>query len=369
MADEKTNQIFEQSAREIKQEARNQGKDLRQLEAYKNASWLKKFAMSLGLEGLYDNVEDYLTGKWSQKREYELDLDKLKREQDWEKYMWDKANKYNSTPEQLARWTRAGGNPNAFFGGGTNTGNAPMTSSPTGGPGAGNTIGLLQGGINATAGAIKSWWENRKLKAEAEGKEIENGTLWEINQATLDEIRARAEQARKAGRLSDMETKQIEELLPGLKGKTNAEWDKIKEETNNLIEQRKVIKQQVKNLRADTRNKILQNEKLEWEKLFRDQYGVDPNAGPIQMLIQNILTGKGTNVLDAIFNWLEGGGESEEGVLDEIDNIVTEKTGHSAGKMARTILYGNPGLAGALYSYHENKRRKQRWKERGMHAR
>ena len=353
------NRITEPSAQTIQKRSGN-GNDLGNDEDYKNSSWIRKMAISLGLGGLYDTAEDYLTGKWAQAREYEYDMAKMKAEQEYQTEMWEKSNAYNSPEEQIKRWTRAGGNPNAFFGGGTNVGNAGLVSAPTGGSGVGSTIGTLQSALATAADAGKTWWDNRKLKAEAEGKEIENGTLREMNEATIAEIMARTNLARKQGKLTDEQANQIKELLPGLKGKTNAEWDQIKEQTNNLIEQRNLIKEQTKNMRQDTKNKVLETEKMKWENLFRDQYGVDPNSGPMQMLIQTILSGKGTQVLQTLMDYIEGKNGTEE-LADRITGKLGGK--EKTKEVGRKTLYGNAGLLGVIYSAYLNKQ--ERKKQRG----
>lgn len=266
---------------------------------------------------LPSQINDYFTGEESQKRQYNYDMLKLEEQERFEKEMWEKTNAYNSTPAQLARWKAAGGNPNAFFGGGTNTGNASSVSAPAGGAGVGNTIGTIQGAVGQTADAIKTWWDARKAKADAEGREIENGTLRQLNEATIAEIIQRTKNDEAEGKLSEAQAKAILEMLPYQKNKTTAEIDKMKEEINTMLEQQKQIQAMTRNLRADTRKKVEERRKLEWERTFRDTFGVDPNTGPMQMLIQNILQGKGDQVLDTIFKYLEG-------IENETQKIVGE---------------------------------------------
>ena len=181
-----------------------------------------------------------------------------------------------------------------------------------------------------------------------------------MNEATIAEIMARTNLARKQGKLTDEQANQIKELLPGLKGKTNAEWDQIKEQTNNLIEQRNLIKEQTKNMRQDTKNKVLETEKMKWENLFRDQYGVDPNSGPMQMLIQTILSGKGTQVLQTLMDYIEGKNGTEE-LADRITGKLGGK--EKTKEVGRKTLYGNAGLLGVIYSAYLNKQ--ERKKQRG----
>lgn len=301
---------------------------------------------------LWENIEDYFTGKHSQKRQYDYDMLKLQEQERFEKEMWEKSNAYNSTPQQLARWRTAGGNPNAFFGGGTNTGNASSVSAPAGGAGVGSTIGTLQGAVGQTADAIKTWWDARKAKADAEGREIENGTLRQLNEATIAEIKARTDKAVKEGKLSEANAKSILEMLPLQKNKTSAEIDKMKEEVNTMLEQQKQIQAMTRNLKADTRKKVEERRKLEWERTFRDTFGVDPNSGPIQMLIQNILSGKGANVLQTFFNYLEG---LEDEGTDQIKNYKPKTlNGH--------LLHG---VLQAIYDGYKLKYTKKKdWKNR-----
>lgn len=275
---------------------------------------------------LPSQINDYFTGEESQKRQFDYDMLKLQEQERFEKEMWDKSNAYNSTPQQLARWRTAGGNPNAFFGGGTNTGNASSVSAPAGGAGVGSTIGTIQGAIGQTADAIKTWWDARKAKADAEGREIENGTLRQLNNATIAEIIQRTKKDEADGKLSEANAKAILEMLPYQKNKTTAEIDKMKEEINTMLEQQKQIQAMTKNLKADTRKKVEERRKLEWERTFRDTFGVDPNTGPMQMLIQNILQDKGEQVLDTIFKYLEG-------IENETQKIVGES------KVAKIIGY------------------------------
>lgn len=271
--------------------------------------------------GLGADIIDYFTGKYSQMREAQYQDYFLEKQMDFDREMWEKENEYNSTANQLKRWIEAGGNPNAFFGGGTNTGNASSVSAPSGAA-VGSTIGVLQNAMNSTMAAAKTFWENRKLKAEAQGQEIENGTLRELNLARIKEIQGHVALMEKQGKLTEWQAKQIMKLLPGLEGKTNAEIDQIREQTNLLMEQTKESKARRHNLNADTRVKVQQKLKLEWEKTFREQFGVDPTASPIQMLIQNILQGKGEDVLAKIFQYIQG---AEDTIPEMVPELIPKK--------------------------------------------
>lgn len=323
------------------------------------------------LDRLWENVEDYFTGKHSQARDYMYDQLKMDRQEAFEKEMWEKTNAYNSPAQQLARWKEAGGNPNAFFGGGTNTGNASMAPAPTGGGAAGSTIGVLGNSVGTAVNAAKAYWETMKTKAEAEGKQMENGTYMRRTEAEIQQTIAATTLAAKQGNLADWQAKQIEDLLPGLVGKTNAEIDEIKQRTWNLLDENEFIKERTKNLKEDTAIKIKEKEKLKWEKLFRDQYGVDPNTGPMQMLIQNILSGKGVNVLQTIWGYFEG----DYGVDEFVDKLQDKKhhiegtREYQKGKaLQQQLLFHNPGLIGAYYSAKKLWGRNKRKRESNSHS-
>lgn len=288
------------------------------------------------------------SGRAAEKRAFNYDMMKMFYQNNFNEYMWNKENLYNSTQQQLKRWLAAGGNANAFFGGGTNTGNASSITSSSPGSGAPIT-GMGMGSLSGTMDNVKSFWESRKTKAEAEGKEIENGTLRKLNEANIDNILEDTRLKERQGIYTNSQARQIESLLPGLIGKTNAEIAKLREETNNLITENSEIRARTKNLREDTRNKVLENEKLQWDQLFRDEFGVDPSAQPIQMLIQNILNGKGTNVLQAILDYAEEGGEF---IGNEFQSHQNKKT----KAIKDRLLFGNPGLLGVGYGIHK------RWK-------
>lgn len=228
-------------------------------------------------------------GRKSELRAFDEWLAQTMYQNDWSLYMWNEQNKYNSTKEQLKRWMEAGGNPNAFFGGGTNTGNASSITSATGGGFAG-TPGLGMQSLAAISDMTKTFWENKKIKAEAEKQEIENGTLNKINEATVQQIQANTKHLEKQANLTDAETKQVLEMLPYLKGKTSSEIEEINKRKENLIEQGENLKEERKKIKAETWEKLSEAYIKQWEAWYRTTYGINPEADWKNQIIQ-FLTG------------------------------------------------------------------------------
>ena len=299
--------------------------------AQDNPGYNKTKAANLIKRGIED-IEDFFTGRQSQERQYNYDLAMQNEANKWQEEMWKKTNEYNTPQNELARWMAAGGNPNAYFGGNTMEGASAMSSAAPGN--ISSTAGMLQTAVGQAVNTAKAYWENRKTKAEAEKEEINNGTLRELNQETINEIKSRVQLNEKTKELTGWQAKQIEQLLPGLVGKTNAEIGEIQERTNNLILQRDEINARISNMNAQTRGQILANEKAEWEKLFRDDFGIDPTAAPMSMLIQNILKGKGTEVLDQLFSYID---QTIEHVFNN-ENSLPNVMGRKIGQKLKDII-------------------------------
>lgn len=240
------------------------------------------------------------SGRGAEERAYMYDMLKMYYQNNWTEYMWNQENQYNSTPEQLKRWIEAGGNPNAFFGGGTNTGNASSVTSAS--PGSGNpAYGMGMEALQGASQLTKDFWEQRKTKAEAEQKEIENGTLHEINEATLEQIRKNAKKIESETHKTNADTKQVLEMLPYLKGKTSAEIEVLDQEKNKLQQEGENLKQMHKKLKAETWEAVCKAYIKNWEAWYRRAYGVNPESGWVNMILQ-YLTGA-TDILKPGQTW------------------------------------------------------------------
>lgn len=274
-----------------------------------------------------DSLWGWLSGKDAEYRNYMYN--KLAADTQWQRElkMWKMNNEYNSTKNQLKRWLEAGGTAAAFFAqnqaGSSQAPNAPTqaaTASYANGPEG------IQALTNATNTAMQSYWQMRKTKAEAEGKDLENGKYIELTDAMIAEKLGHVKLMEQQGNLTHWQATQIKELLPFLKGKSEAEIDQIKESTNLLREQQKtqrkqrwLMGKQGKKLDQDTLVGQYTANKLQWENEFRNKWGIDPSQHGWASLIQVLAQGKGGEIFDGLFQSLEGVGE-------DITNIPLQAT-------------------------------------------
>ena len=215
--------------------------------------------------------------------------------QQWELEQWQREMDYNSPANQMKLAMDAGINPNSVAGAG---GNFSPTSAPNSSPMSGSTASSPGSLANSlllhdpqTANLLAN---TRKTEAEATGKEIENSYAPKLNETMIKKAEGEiAEIASKKG-FTDEQTKQMKEMFPILKGKNEQELKKIEQETKNLLEELKKIK-------AEARSAEAQADYDEWANKFREIYGVSPNSGLIDGIIQLATSGeKGVAIVDSM---------------------------------------------------------------------
>lgn len=227
--------------------------------------------------------------------------------QQWELEQWQREMDYNSPANQIKLAMEAGINPNSIVDAG---GNFSPTSAPSSSPMSGSMASSPASLANSlllhdphTANLIAN---TRKVNAEAEGKELENSYAPQLNETMIAKARAEIDEIASKKGFTDEQTRQLKDLFPLLKGKNEQELKKLQQETSNMFEQLKLIQAQARSANA-------QADYDEWAKEFREKYGVSPNSGLIDGIIQLATSGdKGVEIVDAL---LETGFSTLYGVI------------------------------------------------------
>lgn len=258
-------------------------------------------------QGLQGGIVGELTGANSQQREYLYNLATMDYQKEIDNYWFKKKNDYDNTTQQLKRWMAAGGNPNAFFGGQNVEGAAAMSAGSGGMPSstAGILGNLLLGGVDSSIKGSATFWDNEKKKAEAQGIMINNGTLKEINEATLKKIYSDINLQVKEGKLKDTERLQIKALLPGLLGKTNAEIENIKQDTARLIEETKNLQKTRVKMKWETKKAMEEALAEKWMNKYRWDFGIDPKNPMLNNLITASIRGTGPKLMTTMFKVID----------------------------------------------------------------
>lgn len=214
--------------------------------------------------------------------------------QQWNLEQWQREMDYNSPQNQLDLAMKAGINPNDVIGNGAGfvATNAPETSPMSGNmPSAGSIASGLLLQDPQTANLLAS---ARKANAEAVGKEIENSYAPEVNDLAIKKAKAEIDKIGADKGFTDEQTRQMKELFDILKGKNEEELNQLKQQTLNLIEQGRALKAQ-----ADTAE--YEAAQAKWANDFRELYGVTPQSGLIDGIIQLIASGeKGANIAESL---------------------------------------------------------------------
>ena len=135
--------------------------------------------------------------------------------------MWNLNNKYNSPVEQLKRAQAAGINPNDAINGMQGATSTPVTTSP------------MPGNMASSSGSIASnlLTQDAVLKnliQDAKGKEIQNSFAPVLNDLAIEKAKEEIKATASKRGLDEQQAKQIEELLPLLKGKNTADIEELK---------------------------------------------------------------------------------------------------------------------------------------------
>lgn len=223
--------------------------------------------------------------------------------QDFNVNMWNMANEYNSPANQLLRAQEAGINPNAVVGGMDNSSAGVVSSYPMSGSQASYSGSIADSLLTLNPELALMAANTMKTLSEKESIDIANDFAPQLNDATLKKCYAEVDKIAKDAGFTEEQTRQMKELFPLLRGKNEVEIKKMQEEINNLFEQRKQIAAQTANIDSNTAN-VEEDTKLKhWENSFIEKFGVSPNAGAIQALMQLLTSGdKGANIAQAMLN-------------------------------------------------------------------
>lgn len=215
--------------------------------------------------------------------------------QQWNLEQWQREMDYNSPQNQLDLAMKAGINPNDVIGNGAGfvATNAPETS-PMSGNMAGSPGSIASGLLLHDPQTANLLASARKANAEAVGQEIENSYAPEVNELVIKKAKAEIDKIGADKGFTDEQTRQMKELFDILKGKNEEELKQLKQETLNLIEQGRMLKAQ-----ADTAE--YERNQAKWANEFREKYGVTPQSGLIDGIIQLIASGeKGANIAESL---------------------------------------------------------------------
>lgn len=240
---------------------------------------------------------------------------------EWNLEQWNRENEYNSPIAQLNRVRQAGLNPNMMFGGAGDvatasalqgsSGSAPSAPSPASYP-------LKSQFGNTVSHAL----QNLLTEEEVKLRQKQNGLYEELTQAEINQLKSEAYDHYYRGQLTAQEFRLQTSIFDNLVTKSKLDIQIAEETVNQILAQTDVLKSQKDlidkesdtedarktNIESDTRLKEQEAIKLEWENLFREQFGIDPNSGSVQMLIQGLLSGddKASNFINQLFGTIRG---------------------------------------------------------------
>lgn len=219
--------------------------------------------------------------------------------QAYNEMMWNKNNEYNSPSNQLKLAMDAGINPNIFIGGLNGRTNGPVTSSPMSGSQASIGGSIASGLLLHDAQVANLFASARKAESEAKGQEIANSFAPSLNDNMIKKAQAEIAEIGSRKGFNESQTKQIEELLPLLKGKNEQEIANMQAEFDVLFAELEKIRKESKSIDSTIAlNESIANKNNEdarfrkWENDFRDKWGVAPGAGLIDGIIQLAVSGE-----------------------------------------------------------------------------
>lgn len=248
--------------------------------------------------------------------------------------MWNMNNQYNSPIEQLKRGQEAGINPNDIINGMKGTSASAFQSTPMSGSQAQSPGSLASSILTKDLEMQKLLGQTRLVNAQATSAEIQNAYAPRLNDAALKRAEAEVNEIASRAGLNQEQANQIKEMLPLLKNKTNEEINKLKGEVNNLIKQGELLMSQKKKTDVETSNLEYDEARNQFEKEFRDKFGVAPGSGLVDGIIQLIGSGeKGANIASALMDTLFSV------ATGAIGNGISRLFGRKEGKKAQQKLY------------------------------
>ena len=168
-----------------------------------------------------------------QENEFSQQQSLLNMQNDYNTEMWLRSNQYNSPANQMQRLIDAGINADAAaqsVAGGNGNFTSPVQSSLT--PSVNSGIASIVDAFNGLhSDFITREFQRENLRSQTEGLDIDNSIKPIKNAREERYVASLIEKSAHENDLSDAQTKQILELLPYYKNKTQAEIDM----TNNLV--------------------------------------------------------------------------------------------------------------------------------------
>lgn len=254
----------------------------------------------LGLIGTHqaqeqqDDEMDWSAGQARLNREFQRS-ERLETQQ-FNVDMWNMYNEYNTPANQLKRGMQAGINPNAIINGLSTVSDHVVSSSPMNGSQAQFPGSIADGLLSLNPEILSMFTQSMKTLSEKEGQDISNRYAPVINDQMIRKADAEiGDLAAKKG-FTEEQTKQMKELFPLLKGKNLQELEKLKADV-------KVSLQQYEKLVADTNLANQQAAIAEWKIQFRERFGVAPDSGLIDGIIQLATSEeKGAETAEALFD-------------------------------------------------------------------
>lgn len=264
--------------------------------------------------------------------------------QQWNEKMWNMENEYNDPSAQLQRMMDAGINPaaaaQAIAGAGSEAGSVNSVGF---GSGAQATMVNPLEPISQMYGNLpQQIFQNKKTAAEAQSAQNDADNRPKFNELTLQNMQKDIDKKIEEIEGAKQVRIQAADLFPLVKDKTAAEVDnayavflqtlaKVDETEANidLIKKKQAETEANTNYITASTDKVgedmnyvrQQRLKLEWEKAFRDGFGIDPTTGPIQQLIQFALSGEkgeatAKQIIATLVNTIKG---VPEGAAEQVE--------------------------------------------------
>lgn len=289
----------------------------------------------------------------SENVQYQQELYNQNREMQWQEYWY---NQYQSPEALLRQGQSAGVNPHSIFANGVQQSNpvtAPHASVPAISQNGAQGLSAITSGANSLMNAGESGVRSVKGVFDTIAQAIANKQAEKMNPLLLKQVRATI---KNIGADTDMkrgELRQLNKMLPVLYKKAVADKDLVLKTMQEIEKKIELYNAQIKNIEEDTtlkgaqtgevqqntKNLQQQEWKMQFEKDFRDIFGVDISQGNISMLVQAILKGKGTEIMSALGDFVSSALKAIPDTVGGIVDAAGDTIMNSAGRFKTGIPF------------------------------
>ncbi|MBQ3943314.1 MAG: hypothetical protein II669_03255 [Elusimicrobia bacterium] len=262
------------------------------------------------------------------------------RQNDFQEYMWNKSNEYNTPAAQLERAKAAGINPMlaaSTIGGG----NAGLATPMQGGSASVGGMNVNAENPFNTINSIFDMFGKGVNGIEGLGRLLGFG---KENKANIKVAEATAENYAEQTNKTKWETKQIKKTFRAYIRTAEANADQAEQQYKNLQKLYESYEQDIKTKKAqenlyteqaNTQEKLTKTQEyINWEyqfkKQFRDIFGVQLNESDLSMLVQTMMNGQGEQIINSLGTMLRSvfkgiGKEIKDSIIPNMPKIRKPK--------------------------------------------